>query len=226
MGQMVTLYCVVHGAAYERYAAQLLEDVRRHFRPAENVEWVVLPGKPEPNGDGWPSVSATRYRVALEHWPLLRGDHIFQIDADMRIVGDVGSEILADGITVTVHPGLYPGVPRENWPYERRPESTAYVPAGQGVSYHPGAFVGGRRAEFLALAHYVAKAVDDDIARGVHAIWYEESHLNRYLLDHPPALVLDKRYCWWDQQWGPNPAGQGAKVVHLDKTHEEFQARG
>ncbi len=222
---MVTLYCVVHGAAYERYAAQLRQDAERWFLPGES-EFLVLPGTPGPKGDNWPYVSATRYRVLLNHLAYVRGDWIFQIDADSRIVSEVGREILADGLTVTVHPGYPAPVDPELYPYERDPASTAYVQHGHGSRYHPGAFTGGRRAEFLELATYLAEAVEADIARGHHSRWYEESHLNRYLIDHPPALILDKRYCWWDQQWGPDPAGQGAKVVHLDKTAEEFAARG
>lgn len=222
---MVTLYCVVHGRAYERYANDLAADAERFFLPGES-EFVLLPGRPGPRGDNWPYVSATRYRVLLDHFEFIRGDWIFQIDADSRIVNPVGSEILADGVTVTTHPGFPPDSPVNLHPYERRSSSTAYVPYGQGRQYHPGAFVGGSRAAFLELASYVADAVDADIARGVHAVWYEESHLNRYLLDHPPALVLDRRYCWWDRQWGDDPAGQGARIVHLDKTAEEFAARG
>lgn len=221
---MVTLYCVVHGAAYQRYADQLRPDVFEHFLPGES-EFYVLPGRPGPQGHNWPYVSATRYRVALDHWELFTGDHVFQIDADSRIVGPVGAEILCDGITVTTHPGFPPDVSPDVCPYERRPGSTARVPYGEGRQYHPGAFVGGSRDAFHRLASYVADAVDRDIQRGVHAVWYEESHLNRYLVDHPPQLVLDRRYCWWDRQWGDDPAGQGARIVHLDKTQAEFDAR-
>ena len=222
---MVTLYCVVHGPAYERYSEQLRLDVAHWFLPGES-EFVVLPGRPGPRGHNWPYVSATRYRVLLDHLQQIRGDHVFQIDADTRIVGPVGREILTDGVTVTTHPGFPPGTDPDVCPYERDPGSTAYVARGGGASYHPGAFVGGSRDAFLELAAYVADAVDADIERGVHAVWYEESHLNRFLIDRPPALVLDRRYCWWDKQWGDDPAALGARIVHLDKTAEEFAARG
>jgi hypothetical protein len=228
---MVTLYAVVHGAVFERFAEQLREDAARWFLPGES-EFLVLPGRPgprDPNDPHWSHVSATRYRVLLDHLPYVRGEHVFQIDADSRIVGEVGAEILANGVTVTTHPGIPPGstleVDRVNWPYERRPESSAYVPLDQGRQYHPGAFVGGERGAFLELAAYVADAVEQDITRGIHARWYEESHLNRYLIDNPPALVLDKRYCWWDKQWGNDPAALGARIVHIDKTAEEFDTR-
>lgn len=221
---LVTLYCIAHGDAYKRYAEQLRQDVLHWFLPGES-EFFILPGIPGERGHNWPYVSATRYRVLLNYLHLMSGEYLFQIDADTRIVSPIGREILADGVTVTVHPGFSNGTDPALFPYERNPGSTAFVQHGDGNTYHPGAFVGGRRAEFLELAHYVADAVDADIQRGVHAVWYEESHLNRYLIDHPPALVLDRRYCWWGFQWGSDPAALGAKVVHLDKTAAEFAAR-
>ncbi len=220
-----TLYTVVHGEAYERYAAQLEEDAAQYFLPGRS-EFVVLPGITGPGSSAWPHVSATRYRAALNHLDQLKGEWIFQIDADTRILNPAGEEILGDGLTVTTHPGYPPGTPVDEHPYERRETSTAYVPLGKGRQYHPGAFVGGKRAAFLHLAHYLADAVDLDIRNGIHAVWYEESHLNRYLIDHPPAVILDKRYCWWDHNWGPDPAKQGAIVMHLDKHPDVFAARG
>jgi hypothetical protein len=224
-GPRVTLYTIAHGAAYDIYANNVLADAGTFFFGGD-CELLKLPGYPGPKGDNWPYVSARRYKVLLDHLSYAHGDYIFQIDADTRIVGPIGEEILSDGITVTTHPGFPPSSPVDLHPYERRPQSTAYVPIGQGRQYHPGAFVGGSRAAFLALANYVAASVEHDIARGVHAVWYEESHLNRYLLDHPPALVLPREYCWWDRQWGDDPKAMGAKIVHLDKPQEVFDARG
>ena len=220
---LATLYVVVHGGSYEHYAWTFREDALTHFLPGE-CEYVVLPGRPAPEQlvapETFSHVSATRYRVALDHLDELRGDYIFQADVDMRILRPVGREILADGLTVTMHPGLY-NTPPDDCPFERRPESRAYVPRGKGKTYHPGAFVGGRRAEFLAYAEWVADAIERDIAEGTHAVWYEESYLTRYLVEHPPALVLDERYCWWAHR-GENAE---ARIVHLDKTREEVAHR-
>lgn len=213
---IVTLYCCVGGPVYERYWKQLEADARANFHPSDDVQIVKLPARE----GAWPRGSACRYGVALEHLKQLKGDYIFQIDADMRIESYVGSEILAEGVTVTTHPG-FQGSGVGAW--ERRPESTACVTEAMsnGKHYHPGAFVGGERYSFLALAENVNNRVEEDLASGVYAVWYEESHLNRYLIDHPPALVLDRRYCYWDH-WGPNPTER--RIVHLDKTQAEFDS--
>lgn len=214
---IASLVIVVHGDIYRRYADQLIKDAREHFLPGES-EIVVLPGEP-----GWPHASGCRYKVILEHLPWIDGEHIFLIDADSRIEQPIGHEILADGIVVAAHPGFPVGTPPDKCPFERNPESRAYVPLGQGGQYHPGAFVGGERRAFLLLAKALALMIASDEARGVQAVWYDEAYLNRYLIDNPPALVLDHRYCYWDH-WGPHPTDR--RIVHLDKTPEEFAARG
>lgn len=215
--ELVTLYCCVRGPVYERYWDRLQADAREHFGPSALVEVVKLPAR----AGAWPRGSACRYGVALEHLHLLRGEHIFQIDADMRILRPVGQEILCDGVTVTTHPG-FPEPGSGAW--ERNEASTAFVGQEQSARayYHPGAFVGGERDAFLALATEVNGRVEADLADGVLAVWYEESHLNRYLLDRPPGLVLDRRYCWWEH-WG-DPQGE-AVIMHLDKTQAEFAER-
>ncbi len=213
----VSLYCVVHGPIYEAYADVLIPQARELFLP-HRAEVVVLPG----NG-GWPHGSASRYQVCLDHQDELAGDWLFQIDADMLIEGVIGDEILTDGLTVTMHPGYPAGSDVATCPYDRNPDSHAYVPVGQGTQYYPGAFVGGTRDAFLEMCETTMWWYDQDRANGTLAVWYEESYLNRYLIDNPPALVLPREYCWWADQWGPRHGL--AKIVHLDKTSEEFEAR-
>lgn len=211
---LVSLVCVVRGPIFERYARALRADVEARFLPGE-CEWAQLEGRA-----GWPDASSRRYEVILEHWSELGGEWVFLIDADSRVQGAVGREILADGLTVTTHPGFPPDTPADGCPYSRDPASLAYVPPGHGRQYHPGAFVGGSREAFGALAGTLTRWADDDRSRGVAPVWYDESYLNKYLLEvEPPALVLDRRYCWW-QHWG---LSEEALIVHLDKTSEEFR---
>lgn len=212
---LVTLYCCVRGAAFEQYAARMWEGAREHFLPGA-CEYVQLPAE-----QGWPMASTNRYTVALRHKEWLTGEYVFQIDADMVIEAPVGHEILADGITVTTHPGYPPG--SADAPYERNLESAAGVAHGaEGSQYFPGAFEGGQRDHFFAMAEWIAAASRTDQRLGIEPVWNDESYLNRYLIDHPPAKVLDRRYCWWDH-WGTSDE---RIIVHLDKTQHEFDTRG
>lgn len=217
---LATLVVVVYGDIYQRYADDLLPTAEQYFLPGQS-EIVVLAGEP-----GWPHASGVRYKLIVDACERgeIHGQHIFLSDADNLFNGPVGTEILSNGITVTTHPG-YP--PDETYnpdlaPFERNPISAAFVPMGKGGQYHPGAFVGGQRDAFLDLAHFISAGIAHDELWNAEARWYDEAHLNRYLIDRPPALVLDKRYCWWEF-WGVTPE---ALIVHRDKTPEEMEARG
>jgi histo-blood group ABO system transferase len=58
------------------------------------------------------------------------------------------------------------------------------------------------------------EAIDDDLRRGVVAAWHDESHWNRYLVDHPADVVLPPEYCC-PESW-PLP---GRKLLALEKDH-------
>lgn len=215
----VTLACVVYGKVYEDYAAEMWESARKHFKPSTAVELLEIPGEP-----GWPHASGVRYKL-LTQTPI-HTTHVFLLDADALFVGDVGPEILADGLVVTTHPGFPLSVDGHHLlPFDRTPHSRAFVSVEDGKRYYPGAFVGGETNRFLEMARWIAKNLEADEKDGHSPEWYDEAYVNRFLIDNPPALVLPREYCWWDQQWGPDPAGQGAKIMHRDKTEAEFDWR-
>jgi histo-blood group ABO system transferase len=107
----------------------------------------------------------------------------------------VGEEILED-LVGTIHPGFH-DKPRQKFTYERRRESKAWIPPEEGISYFCGAFQGGRRERYLDAAREMAGWIDADAMNGVTAVWHDESHWNRYLVDCPPSLVLSPSYCWY-----------------------------
>ena len=206
---------VVHGAEYERYAGEMFESARAFFRPTDTVAFHVLPARP-----GWPDATLYRYHAILARQELLDHDFVFLTDADMRFEAEVGPEVLSP-LTATRHPG-YVTVPRREMPFERRPQSAAYVPPERGSSYYAGGFVGGRRDAFLALAETIAAAIDRDDAAGLVARWHDESHLNRALLDGPPFRSLTPSYCYPDddsrylEHWRDC---YPRRLVALDKAH-------
>jgi len=112
----------------------------------------------------------------------------------MRFIAPVTEEeILSDGITATQHPGYVgtPGTP------ETRPESLAYV--GQLLrNYFCGGFNGGTSYAYLTMARNIRDSIDQDKAKGITAVWFDESHLNRYLFHDPPAKILSPAFCYPD----------------------------
>lgn len=163
----------------------------------------------ETEGVGWPLPTLMRYHLFLQQEEKLKDyDYIFYCDIDMLFVGEVGDEILGDGLTAARHPmyALRDGLCE---PYETNPDSTAYIPQSGTYSikngqnkftplYAAGGFQGGRSEDFIKAMKVMKRAIDEDFNNNYTARWNEESHWNRYLFDNPPAVVLDPGYVYPD----------------------------
>ena len=185
----VALVSVVSGERYVRHARRMFASAETYFFGTDTAEraFITLDARV-----GWPDATMYRYHVILEQVERFRdATHVFLIDADMQIVAPVQNEILGS-VVATSHPG-YVG---QRGTYEGRPESAAYVRPDEGTAYYCGGFVGGERSEFLALAEAIRDGVEADATNGVTALWHDESHLNRYLIDHPPDVHLTPSYCY------------------------------
>jgi len=138
---------------------------------------------------GWPQVTLRRFHATLsQRDSLLRYDHILFLDTDMLVCQPIVlEEIFGKGITAVVHP-CFPDC------FERRPESAACV-VGDPI-YYQGCLVGGSTAEFITMCEAITKGIDTDDANGIMAVWFEESHMNRYLMEHPPAISLSPAYAY------------------------------
>jgi histo-blood group ABO system transferase len=162
----------------------------------------------------WPGPTLHRYRTILRHADTLATfDFLFYIDADMRVIDAVGDEILGN-LVATIHPG-FAQQPRHDWTYERRPQSRAWVAPDRGEHYYCGGFQGGRATHYLWAAAELDDAIRADEMQGVTAVWHDESHWNRYLVDHPPDRSLPPEYCWpegWSLQDRP-------RISALNKDH-------
>jgi hypothetical protein len=197
---------------FVKYAQALRATAERFFFPG-HMQWLQLETTPR-----WPYSIRDRHTHILTHRRKVRGEWVFLLDADMLFEGPVEDDVIADGITVTVHPAMLPGTPVDQLTYERNPASVAYVAPGEGSTYHPGGIVGAPRAAFFELSRQVDAMCQAD---GEYTpIWQDESYLNRICIDQPPALILDQRYCaWWNRRI------PDARIRALDKTPEEFAWR-
>uniref|UniRef100_A0AAY5EHX7 Globoside alpha-1,3-N-acetylgalactosaminyltransferase 1 (FORS blood group) n=1 Tax=Electrophorus electricus TaxID=8005 RepID=A0AAY5EHX7_ELEEL len=123
-------------------------------------------------------------------------DYIFNLDVDTVFSGHWGAETLGD-IVAVIHPGYY-STPYDEFPYERRPESQAYIPQGMGDYYYGGAVIGGLVEEVHRLVKTCRIQLDVDKANSIEAAWQEESHLNKYFLYNKPTKILSPEYLWQD----------------------------
>jgi histo-blood group ABO system transferase len=218
--------CLIATGKYYSFLAPCIASVRRHFCLGDAVQihafseeefqgpgitWWKAPHRP------WPGPTLYRYHTMLTaRAELLKADYVFYLDVDSVFAAAVGSEICGE-LTATLHPG-FSGKPRSSYTYENRPESQAGVLPHEGTHYYCGAFQGGRAANWIAAMEEMASRIDEDAQRGITALWHDESHWNRYLIDHPPEVILPPTYCCPE-----SCLMQGRKLLALDKNHEAIR---
>jgi histo-blood group ABO system transferase len=180
----------------------------------------------------WPIPTLKRYHYFMKEAEYIsQFDYCFYMDVDMEIVGKVGDEILGD-LVATKHPGMWNKSPDE-FTYERRNESTAYVPYGEGKMYYAGGFNGGKPEYFLKMSKTIVDNIEKDFQNNLIAVWHDESHMNRYLISNPPSTELTPSYCYPEgttQDGSPTkyyPMGWKVpfepKILALQKNHAEVR---
>jgi hypothetical protein len=219
------LLLIATGEKYHRYIDPLLASAETCLFPHDAVLWTDSPKRYCPQqfqkvGLGFPGETLHRYHTFLEQRNLLASyDFLMWVDIDMFFVSlwDVAS-VVSDGIAACLHPGYIGtcGTP------ERNPRSTAYIPVGTQNSYFCGGFVGGKTDSFLQMAEVIKKNVDIDTKNGIMATWHDESQLNRYLLDNPPARILGPEFCYpegCDGTYAGNQIGPPKLIALTKKDH-------
>lgn len=145
-------------------------------------------------------------------------DYVFSLDVDTKFYGRWGAESLGRLIGV-LHPGYYQ-TPREQFPYERRPESQAYIPNAEGDYYYGGAVIGGLVKDVHEAAKTCREQLDIDAAKSIEAAWQEESHLNKYFLYNKPSKVLSPEYLWQDFKAHTNEV----KIIRFSQVIKNYAA--
>ncbi|XP_073456091.1 histo-blood group ABO system transferase-like isoform X1 [Aquarana catesbeiana] len=128
-------------------------------------------------------------------------DYLVCVDVDMRFNDFVGVEILSD-VFGTLHPGFH-NAQRGAFTYERRQQSTAYIPRDEGDFYYAGGYFGGTVEEVYKLTNFCHNAMMTDKNNSIEAVWHDESYLNKYFLYHKPTKILSPEYLWFNSMGVP-----------------------
>lgn len=225
---------------YTLFLEPLFKSANKYFLPDHEVIYFVFTdGKVPENRErsvikiyqermGWPFDTMMRFDVyykAREYFKNI--DYLYATDADMLFVDVVGDEILGERVA-TRHPGFLFDLKEKHQghmydrhdDYDQNPNSAAYVASHEGDFYFAGGFYGGSTSEFLMLTKMCTQAIKKDLKEHNYiAKNNDESHLNRYFIDHKPTVILSPCYCYpesWDIPFSK-------KLLALDKNHSEFQ---
>ncbi|XP_047665514.1 globoside alpha-1,3-N-acetylgalactosaminyltransferase 1-like isoform X2 [Tachysurus fulvidraco] len=207
---------------YVRFLKDLLESAEQHFMVGYRVHYYIFTDLPDEVpavtlGEGrqlkviktasmnrWQEISLRRMeRIEnlIQYELINKVDYIFSLDVDSIFYAHWGAESLGDLVGV-LHAGFF-GSSREQFTYERRPESQAYIPLDEGDYYYGGAMIGGRPEKVLKLVKTCRMQLDVDRANKIEAVWQEESHLNKYFLYNKPTKLLSPEYLWDDRKEKP-----------------------
>ncbi len=214
---------------YIQFIDPLWESAKKYFAPNHEVTMFVFTDSTEfvpkqrqvkimQRHMPWPGPTLFRYNIFNHNKHLFYDmDYLFYSDADMLFVSEVGDEILSDSVA-TNHPGFF-NKPRQAFTYETNPESKAFINSSEGTHYFAGGFNGGKKETYLKMVETLSKNIMDDSQRNIIAVWHDESHFNRYMIDNPPSLILNPSYCY-PESWN---IPFEKKLLALDKNHNEMR---
>lgn len=172
--------------------------------------------------EGWPENTLFRYKYidSIEE-KIKEYDYFLFIDPDMFVVEEIKkNEIFTDKPFVGVQ---HPSFNNKDFDYrigtfENRRESTAFIDIqNEDVSnYYQGCLWGGRTPEILDMIKELKNNVEIDEKNKIRALWFDESHLNRFMISNKDKVnTLDSGYCY-PEKWN---ISFYKKIIHIDKTH-------
>ncbi|QKJ30432.1 glycosyl transferase family 6 [Mucilaginibacter mali] len=142
---------------------------------------------------GWPYNTLLRFEMFLKAEEYLQQcGYLFYLNANIVFTDTVSDDILPangnEGLLVVKHPGYWDKT-NDVFPYDRNPDSLASIASGQGQYYFMGGFNGGQTDAYLQLIKTLKNNIRTDLDKGVIALWHDESHLNKYMLDRNPKIL-------------------------------------
>uniref|UniRef100_A0A3B5A757 Histo-blood group ABO system transferase 2-like n=1 Tax=Stegastes partitus TaxID=144197 RepID=A0A3B5A757_9TELE len=177
-----------------------------------------------PSAKRWQDVVFGRMKwIAVTIDKQIRGeaDYLFMIDVDSVFHNRFGAESLSQ-LSAVLHRGYYQSTRREDFPYERRPKSKAYIPSHEGDYYYTAAMAGGYLEDMYK---YCYEQSEEDAKNNIEAVWQDESHLNKYFLYNKPTKVLSSEYLWSDYD-AIKPEIKVVRISHVVKDYAKVRPNG
>lgn len=224
---------------YMLFWDEFYKSAHKHFLPNAKKNFIVFSDNPQlgslKNPDvkffpierkGFPFDTLLRFEIFLQAEELLKDcDYVFYFNANILFNSPVlESDILPnesqEGLVCANHP-IISRYNKDAYPYERNPSSLAYIKDGDGYAYVQGALIGGTSDAFIRMSKILAENIRRDLQKNIVAIWHDESHLNRYILDKTPKLLPIEFLCPNTRKYR-NRCKSEIKILLLEKEHPQY----
>ncbi|XP_008840212.1 putative glycosyltransferase 6 domain-containing protein 1 [Nannospalax galili] len=119
-------------------------------------------------------------------------DFLFSMTANLIFQNEFGVETLGKSVAQLHFWWYFQNT--TDFPYERRAQSTAYIPFELGDFYYAGTIFGGVPLQVLSVVQEYIRNVIWDIENGINSTY--EKYLNKYFFLNKPTKLLSPEYCW------------------------------
>lgn len=222
---------------YKQFVRPLIDSLDKHFIKTRKLKIYLFTDEDEFYVQGYdrikvqqtiipsykfPYASLYRYKVFTSRNNYYTS-HLFYMDVDMKVVADVGDEILSNGLLAVRHPG-FDKVGGGSW--GNNPKSTSYTLPSKRHAYYAGGFQGGKIENYYALMQLLKENIAEDERNGIMAEWHDETHFNKALSELKDFKVLNSSYCMPEQpelrkKWKINDLAP--KIIALEKDHHKIR---
>ena len=217
---------------YESCEEHLLPDVEKKYLVFTNGE---IPEPPEnvivykQEHLEWPYITLYRFKMIMKSFDDIQDcDYLLFLDADMRVVDKVTTEDLIDESKKYIgvhHPCHYLGMePHNKAPgaFEVRPISRAGVSEDDLMDvYYQGCLWGGKLPHVLDMVKELDSRTDEDHDKDVIAQWHDESHLNKFYIEHRDEVHTVSPSCAYPEVFASACTFE-PKIVHLAKDNSKY----
>ena len=176
----------------------------------------------------WPYITLKRFEIINKAKTFIKDfDWVVFIDADAIPVSEITEEeFFSDKPFFGVHHPCHAlGMPpHTEYPgaFETNPKSRAHVtPDDDTTMYWQGCLWGGKVPEVIDMVKELDSRTDEDHDKDVIAQWHDESHLNKFYIEHRDEVHTVSPSCAYPEVFASACTFE-PKIVHLAKDNSKY----
>jgi len=236
---MKVAICFIGTSKYLNFLPKYYENIQKYFLPDSKKTFLVFT-----DGEGdfpedvkvypqehfeWPYITLKRFEIIQKaKEEIQKNDWFVFIDADALVVDTITEEEFFDDTKDYFgvhHPCHFLEMPPHNkFPgaFETNPLSLSCISENDDMSvYYQGCLWGGKVPEIFEMIEELGDRVNKDLDNNVIAIWHDESHINKFLIENKFRVhTLGPEYAYpevFETYCTFKP-----KIVHLSKNNSRY----